>query len=406
VSRRDLFRDRSLRALLVAEIVSTTGTQMTWVALPWFVLTTTGSAARMGIVLAVEAASVGLLGLFGGAIADRLGPRRTMLISDAARAPLMGAVPVLHLLGLLSFPLLLVLVFAYGAFVAPYFGSQRALLADLVGDEALLGEATALLQAATRLTLVLGPTIAGVLIGAVGATTLLFVDAATYLFSFVVVAIFVRGGAAAATEHDEHRSLLAGARFVAHDRLLRPWTVAIVGIDVSWNVVFASLPVLVLTHYGGRPELLGWLFGGFGAGCLAGSVVAFRIVGGADKLLLAAVAILVQGLPLWLLPLPVPAPVLVGALALSGFFNPIVNAPMGAVMLSRTPAALRASAGSVAIVLTAVVSPLALTAAGAALAHAGARPVLVVALVEQTLAVLLFSAGALRERTRLGTVPA
>ena len=157
----------------------------------------------------------------------------------------MGAIPVLHLLGLLTFPLLLALVFAYGAFVAPYFGSQRALLAELVGDEALLGEATALLQAATRLTLVLGPTIAGVLIGAIGATSLLFVDAATYLFSFVVVATLVRGGAAAAPEHDEHRSLLAGTRFVARDRLLRPWTLAIVGIDVSWNVLFASLPVLV-----------------------------------------------------------------------------------------------------------------------------------------------------------------
>ena len=227
MSRRDLFRDRSLRALLVAEIVSTTGTQMTWVALPWFVLTTTGSAARMGVVLAVEAASIGLLGLWGGAIADRLGPRRTMLLSDAARAPLMGAIPVLHLLGLLTFPLLLVLVFAYGAFVAPYFGSQRALLAELVGDEALLGEATALLQAATRLTLVLGPTIAGLLIGAIGATSVLFVDAATYLFSFVVVATLVRGGAPAA-RGEEHRSLLAGIRFVARDRLLRPWTVAIV----------------------------------------------------------------------------------------------------------------------------------------------------------------------------------
>ena len=120
---------------------------------------------------------------------------------------------------------------------------------------------------------------------------------------------------------------------------------------MSWNVLFASLPVLVLTHYGGRPELLGWLFGGFGAGCLAGSAVAFRIVGAADKLLLAAVAILAQMAPLWLLPLPVPAAVLVGAMALSGLFNPIVNAPMGAVMLTRTPAALRASAGSVPIVL-------------------------------------------------------
>ena len=403
--RGTLLRDRSLRALLVAEIVSMTGTQMTWVALPWFVLTTTGSAARMGVVLAAEAASVGLLGLWGGAIADRLGPRRAMLTCDAARAPLMAAIPVLHLAGLLTFPLLLALVFVYGAFVAPSFGSQRALLAELVRDDALLGEATALLQAASRMTLVLGPVLAGALIGLLGATSLLFVDAATYVFSFAVVALLVRAGAAA-PRAEEHRSVLAGARFVARDRLLRPWTVAIVGIDVSWNVLFSMLPVLVLTRYGGQPQLVGWLFGAFGAGALVGSVVAFRVVGGADKLLLASLAILAQAVPIWLLPLPVPAAALVTALAVSGFFNPIVNAPMGAVTLARTPRAVRASAGTVSIVLTCILSPLALTAAGFAAAHAGPRAVLVVAACLQTLAVLLLSAAALRERTRLRLVEA
>ena len=195
--------------------------------------------------------------------------------------------------------------------------------------------------------------------------------------------------------------MLAGARFVAGDRLLRPWTVAIVGIDVSWNVLFSMLPVLVLTRYGGRAQLVGWLFGAFGAGALAGSVVAFRVVGRADKLLLASLAILAQTVPIWLLPLPVPVAALVGALALSGFFNPIVNAPMGAVALARTPRAVRASAGTVSIVLTAILSPLALSAAGIAAGHAGARAVLVVAAGLQTLAVLLLAGAGLRERGRL-----
>jgi hypothetical protein len=211
----------------------------------------------------------------------------------------------------------------------------------------------------------------------------------------------VRGGAPAAVEDDGGRSMLAGLRFVARERLLRPWTVAIVGIDVAWNVLFAALPVLVLTRYGGRPELVGWLFGGFGAGALAGSVVAFRIVGSVDKLLLASLGILAQTVPVWLLPTPVPAAALVGALAVAGLFNPIVNAPMGAVMLSRTPPALRASAGTVSIVLTAVLSPLALWLAGRAADSAGARPVLLAAAALQTLAVLLMAGAGLRERARL-----
>ena len=49
-----LLRNRAILAVLVAETVSMTGSQMTWLAIPWFVLATTGSAARMGVVLAAE----------------------------------------------------------------------------------------------------------------------------------------------------------------------------------------------------------------------------------------------------------------------------------------------------------------------------------------------------------------
>jgi len=221
----------------------------------------------------------------------------------------------------------------------------------------------------------------------------------------VIVGLFVRPAARVRAERDEDRSVLAGLRFVRRDPLLRVWTVAIVGIDVFWTVLFAALPVLVLTRYGGHPETLGWLFGAFGVGCLAGSVVAFRFVRSFDPLLLASTAILAQAAPIWLLAVPAPAWVLVAALGVSGLFNPIVNAPAGSVMLSRTPPVLRASAGSVTICLTAVLTPIALTVAGPALSSLGARPVLVVAAAGQMLAVLLFSWAGLRERERLRVQP-
>ena len=57
-----ILRNRSLAALIVAEIVSSLGSRITFLALPWFVLVTTGSAAKMGIVLAVELAPVACSG--------------------------------------------------------------------------------------------------------------------------------------------------------------------------------------------------------------------------------------------------------------------------------------------------------------------------------------------------------
>jgi hypothetical protein len=57
---------RSLRALLAAEVISTTGSQMTWLALPWFVLVTTGSAKQMSFVIGAEAAGYAIFGIPSG----------------------------------------------------------------------------------------------------------------------------------------------------------------------------------------------------------------------------------------------------------------------------------------------------------------------------------------------------
>src|ERR671931_400289 len=86
---------RTMTALLVSEAVSSTGIAMTLVALPWFVLVTTGSAPRTSVVLAVEVAPMALLGIPSGSLVGRLGARTTLLLSDLLRAPLIALVPVL-----------------------------------------------------------------------------------------------------------------------------------------------------------------------------------------------------------------------------------------------------------------------------------------------------------------------
>src|SRR3954453_15324091 len=151
---------------------------MTYLALPWFVLVTTGSATRTSLVVAAELAGVAAFGLPGGVLLERLGARRTMMLCDAVRAPLVALVPALFWSGLLRFPALLGIVLVAGAFFPPYFGAQRVILPELLGeDQALVTRANAFLQAASRVTMLLGPALAGVLIGIVGAPSVLLVDA-------------------------------------------------------------------------------------------------------------------------------------------------------------------------------------------------------------------------------------
>src|SRR5439155_7788648 len=99
-----ILRNPSLLALLAAELVSRIGSTMTFLALPWFVLVTTHSPAKMGIVLAVELAPTALLGIPSGTLVSRYGARLVMLGADLTRVPLMASLPILHAAGLLTFP--------------------------------------------------------------------------------------------------------------------------------------------------------------------------------------------------------------------------------------------------------------------------------------------------------------
>jgi MFS family permease len=402
MTTRELLRRRGLLAVLVRDVVSITGSQMTWVAIPWFVLTTTGSPARMTLVLAVEAAALGVVGFLSGNVVSRLGPRRTMLIADGLRGPLVALIPILHYADALTFPLLLLIVAAIGAFATPAIASKQTLMPELVGeDERTLTEANALLQGANRLTLILGPPLGGVLIGVFGATSVLLIDAATFVIGFALVLLFVRVGGAVA-DTDETRGLTAGARYIARDSLLRPWSATVIVSDAIWLALFGVMPVLVLERFGEDPTILGAIWGAWGAGAVLGSIVTLRLVARIDRLLVGSIGEIGMTAPLWLLLADLPAAAVVATMFVSGLANGIVNAPIHTIISLRTPRALRAKVWSVVIIGSALVGPPVLVATGPALERAGLVPTLLVLLIVQSIAVVGFTAAGLRERSRLG----
>jgi len=398
-----LLRDKRIAALLGAEVISSLGTQMTWLALPWFVLRTTGSPQRMTWVIIAELLPIAVLGFWGGAIAARLGTRRTMLTCDLLRAPLLASIPLLHAAGLLPFWALLAIVAATGVFLAPYFGVQRAVVPELVGEEQHdVAYATAFFQAANRSTIFLGPPLAGVLIGVIGTAQILYVDAATYLASFTLVALFVHPPEVPAPE-DPH-GVLDGVRFLLRDKLLRIWTPAFTLLDICWQLLFASLPVLVVAKYHADPHILGVLFGALGGGALVGAFVSMKIIRRFEPLTLGSVAFLCQMSSLWLLAVPAGWEVPFAAMALAGFFMSNVNAPIQALVMLRIPRDLRTQGIAAFGVFQCVGAPVGLIAAGVALAHYDPRSVLAVVLAVDTVAVLTFVVSALAERTALRSV--
>lgn len=399
MSRLELLRDRRLLALLASETISVTGSQMTWVALPWFVLTTTHSPGKMTLVLLSESLGLILFGLPGGTLLEKLGARRTMILADAVRAPLTLVIPVLYWSGGLSFALLLALVFAIGALSTPYFAAQRSIVPDLVGeDEAMVGKANVFLQSAQRVTMLLGPATAGVLIALLDAPSVIVIDAATYVVSGLLVAVFIHTRKTAPLDHEQRPRFFDGIRYVLRDPLLRGWMVAFVLGDAAWMAFFAAVPVLVVSDYGSNPRIVGWIFASFGVGAVLGNTAAWRLQDRREGLWIIATLVYGQALPLWALVFHIPALAVMSVLFVSGVFNGLVNPSIHALLTLSSPPAIRARVMSALATVFMLSSPLGLAFAGPVLSTAGAHPVLVSFAAIQTAAMGLVSWLSVRAR--------
>jgi MFS family permease len=389
-----MIHDRKLVALLTAEVVSGLGTQMTWLALPWFVLVETGSATRMGTVYAAELLPMAVLGIPMGTLVQRLGGRTTMLACDLARAPLLALVPILHAAGVLSFPLLLVLVALMGVFATPYWSSQRLILAEVIGqDTALLGQANTLVEGFQRISTLVGPALAGVLIGAFGATNVLWLDAASYLFSFVVVLLFVTTRAETPKEEGAASGWFAALRYVRSDRLLVRGAIASFTFGFLFPLLFASFPVLAYERYDQNPRVAGALFAAWGAGSVLGAIVAYRLIVRVPPMRLAGVGGLLTALPLWLLVPDVPVWAIGLVLIVSAGAIPAINAPYIALLQTRVPPGLHAQVMQSLVTVNTLLAPLGFALAGPLLAWLGVRGVYVVVAALATFAALVFLDG-------------
>ncbi len=357
-------------AVLAADIVSTAGTEMTTVALPWLVLVTTGSPTRTGGVLAAEFIGLTVLGLVGGRAVAALGARRLMLTADLVRAALIGSVPLLSALHALSYPVLLVVAFAVGGFFPAYQSSQRIVVAAVVGDDELrLTRFGGLQNAVNETASFIGPALGGVLIVVLGPADVLLVDAATYLCAFALVALAVpRPAQAASTEEDG--SVRAGLRYLLRHPRLR-WEILGIGlIVVGFTALTATLPVLALRG-GGGPSAAGWLLGAYGGGSVVGGLIASRATSAGPRpatlaavgLALSAAALLVPG-PLWTTGLAVG---LIGVS--SGLFFP----RFFAAVTAGTPPALRATVLTTVTVVISAPGPIGFLGAGVLNQYAGGR---------------------------------
>lgn len=331
--------------MLSAQAASFAANRLLLIAVPWFVLTTTGSVAKTGLIAFCQITPFVIVQTLAGPLIDRVGPRRVSIAGDVVSLAAVTAIPVLYAADALPLWALMALMAVLGAGEGPATAAKSVFIPSVTRDAGVpIERGTGLTAAVERTATVVGPAAAGVIVSAYGGAR---------AFWLAAVLIGLAGAITIVTLVDPEQDpqpttvdgyfgrLREGAAFLRQERLLR----AIVGMVVVTNLLDqAAIAVLMpvwARSSGYGAGTVGLLVSVFAATSIVSALLAARygdrlprravyligfVVGGVPRFVVLALAV-----PLWM----VLATFAIGGLG-SGFVNPII----GAVQFERIPAGL------------------------------------------------------------------
>lgn len=326
-------------SLLTTNLISNFGNAITNLAVPWFVLETTGSASRTGIVAAAGLIPMVVMSFFGGALVDRVSRRGLSIFADAMSAIFLAAIPLLHVAGWLSFPMLLACMFCGAIFDTPGATARQAMVPFLAerGD-VRLERVNSLYGVNQAVSTLAGAPIAGLMIAWLGPVHVLWFATAAFAFSILGMAFLVPS-MPVAEPSGEHllEDAKAGLRYVWNNRLLRTVILASLVVNMVFSPMFGvAIPVLAKNNFGTASDL-GWMMSGLGAGLLVGSIAYGFIGDRMSKHTLILIAVAGLGLPLPFIGLATTLPAIMALIFVTGFSSGITNPLMATVIQARTP---------------------------------------------------------------------
>jgi MFS family permease len=304
--------------------VSLLGDGMTLLALSWLVLND-GGTAQLSLLGVCFTAPVVLGGLAVGPVLDRFDKRTVLIVDSVLRAVCVGSVPLAAALGEVPTALPFVVAAVYGLLKMVPLAGFPAAIPQLV-EESDLDTANALESLSFSVATVVGPALAGLLVGAMGAANVLLIDAATYLFFAAAVATVRRPLAPprrrAADDRGAPRAK-ASVRVVARDKVIVATTVAFMAFNIADGMLLLVVgPWLAQNELGGATAL-GLLVATLAAGEFVGALLAG---GRAGRGSVRRIGMCQAGAALgFLAVLGAPQPVLVGA---GYFLVGLLSAPM------------------------------------------------------------------------------
>ncbi|QOV38979.1 MFS transporter [Streptomyces ferrugineus] len=378
---RPAHRDGNVLRWLTAYTASMTGDSVYYIALSWAAVQA-GSPSQAGVVMAVSALPRALLMLGGGVIADRLGPRRVVIGSDAMRCAAVLAVAALLFLTTPGLWPLALLALVFGTVDAVFMPAVGALPAR-VTSRGQLARVQGMRGLAIRFASVVGAPLGGLAV-AVGGAAAAFALAGLLIAVSVPLLVFVRvrelpsDDRAASQRDTAWRDLTAGLGHIRRHRVLAPLMVAIALGDLGFVGPLNVGLTLLADERGWGASGMGWVLGGFGVGAgaasllltvrghlpHAGRVAAYSILGGSVAIGALAFA-----------PNVVTA---IGVALLIGLLAGLSGAMCGALLQTQADPAYLGRVTAVSSLVSLGFAPLSMPLCAAAIGAWGTGPVFVV----------------------------
>ncbi len=301
-------RNPSFSLLWSGQTISRLGDSFYTVALAWWVLEKTGSAAVMGLVLVCSSVPMILFLLFGGVAVDRFSRLHLMLASDVFRALIVIAIAVLAFAQRLEIWQVLIASGLFGFVDAFFFPAYIAIVPDIVAGEDLTS-ANSLRSLSSEFTLMIGPALAGLIIASGGTALAFALNAISFILSGICL-LMVPQKRAFSQKLAVEASALQDLREGLGTVMRSPWlwiTISIAGLS---NLTLAgpmetALPLLVKQRFGANAQMYGLLMGI----SAIGSVLSAILIGRRKRLrhrgyllygawIVASLMIFLMGLPL------------------------------------------------------------------------------------------------------------
>lgn len=260
------FRHRNFRLYLAGQLLSLHGTWMQSVAQAWLVYRLTDSSFMLGLVSFLNLAPVLLLGLFGGAVADRYSRFRLFWVTQTIAMLQAFTLGALTLSGYIEVSHILVFATLLGIVHAFEIPARHAMVAGLV-ERAELPNAIALNSSLFNLARFLGPALAGALIAAFGEGPVFVLNGLSFLTVLLALAA-MRPRPAMHARPAGSGGPWAGLQFAWRQPSLR-WALALVAlVSLTGTPYLVLMPVFVRDVFGGGVQQLGILVGASGLGAL------------------------------------------------------------------------------------------------------------------------------------------